>query len=101
VLSHLVTPRVECVESEGSHGRFVAEPLDRGFGITLGNALRRVLLGSLRGAAVTWIRIEGIQHEFSTIAHMKVPAVDWSGREVGAGGGGGERGPCRRHQSVD
>jgi len=77
VLSHLVTPRVECVESEGSHGRFVAEPLDRGFGITLGNALRRVLLGSLPGAAVTWIRIEGIQHEFSTIAHMKEDATEF------------------------
>lgn len=76
-MSHLVTPKVECVESEGSHGRFVAEPLDRGFGITIGNALRRVLLGSLRGAAVTWIRIEGIQHEFSTIAHMKEDATEF------------------------
>ncbi len=76
-MSHLVTPRVECVESEGSHGRFVAEPLDRGFGITIGNALRRVLLGSLRGAAVTWIRIDGIQHEFSTIAHMKEDATEF------------------------
>jgi len=76
-LSHLVTPKVECVESEGSHGRFVAEPLDRGFGITLGNALRRVLLGSLQGAAVTWVRIEGIQHEFSTIAHMKEDATEF------------------------
>jgi DNA-directed RNA polymerase subunit alpha len=76
-LSHLVTPKVECVESEGSHGRFVAEPLDRGFGITVGNALRRVLLGSLQGAAVTWIRIEGIQHEFSTIAHVKEDATEF------------------------
>ncbi|MDM7999267.1 MAG: DNA-directed RNA polymerase subunit alpha [Dehalococcoidia bacterium] len=76
-MSHLVTPRVECVESEGNHGRFVAEPLDRGFGITLGNALRRVLLSSLRGAAVTWIRIEGIQHEFSTIPHMKEDATEF------------------------
>jgi DNA-directed RNA polymerase subunit alpha len=72
-----VTPKVECVESEGSHGRFVAEPLDRGFGITVGNALRRVLLGSLQGAAVTWIRIEGIQHEFSTIAHVKEDATEF------------------------
>jgi DNA-directed RNA polymerase subunit alpha len=55
----------------------VAEPLDRGFGITVGNALRRVLLGSLRGAAVTWIRIEGIQHEFSTIPHMKEDATEF------------------------
>lgn len=76
-MSHLVIPKVECVESEGSHGRFVAEPLDRGFGITLGNALRRVLLGSLQGAAVTWIRIEAIQHEFSTIPHMKEDATEF------------------------
>ncbi|TET86811.1 MAG: DNA-directed RNA polymerase subunit alpha, partial [Dehalococcoidia bacterium] len=64
-MSHLVTPKVECVESKDNYGRFVAEPLERGFGITLGNALRRVLLGSLLGAAVTWVKIEGIHHEFS------------------------------------
>ncbi|MBI4640890.1 MAG: DNA-directed RNA polymerase subunit alpha [Candidatus Tectomicrobia bacterium] len=50
-----------------TYGRFIAEPLERGFGITLGNALRRVLLSSLKGAAVTALQIEGIYHEFSTI----------------------------------
>lgn len=76
-LSHLVTPRVECVESAGSYGRFVAEPLETGFGITLGNALRRVLLSSLLGAAVTWVRIEGIDHEFSTIPHVKEDVTEF------------------------
>lgn len=76
-MSYLVMPNVECVESQDSYGRFVAEPLERGFGITLGNALRRVLLGSLLGAAVTWIKIEGIEHEFSTIAHVKEDTTEF------------------------
>ena len=61
--------RIDCVElsQDGSYGKFVIEPLERGFGNTLGNALRRVLLSSLPGVAVTSIKIEGIMHEFSTI----------------------------------
>ena len=61
--------RIDCVElrQDGMYGKFVIEPLERGFGNTLGNALRRVLLSSLPGVAVTSIKIEGIQHEFSTI----------------------------------
>ena len=61
--------RIECAElsQDNAYGKFVIEPLERGFGNTLGNALRRVLLSSLPGAAVTTIKIEGIQHEFSTI----------------------------------
>ncbi len=61
--------RIECAElsQNGTFGRFIIEPLERGFGNTLGNALRRVLLSSLPGVAVTGIKIEGIQHEFSTI----------------------------------
>lgn len=76
-MSNLVTPRVECVESTSSYGRFIAEPLERGFGITLGNSLRRVLLSSLLGAAVNWVRIEGIQHEFSAIPHVKEDATEF------------------------
>ena len=61
--------RIECAEmsADNTYGKFVVEPLERGFGNTLGNALRRVLLSSLPGAAVTSIHIEGIQHEFTTI----------------------------------
>ena len=76
-MSHLVTPRVECVESTGDYGRFVAEPLERGFGITLGNALRRILLSSLLGAAVAWVRIDGIDHEFSTIPDVKEDVTEF------------------------
>ena len=61
--------RFTCLEktADGDYGKFVIEPLERGFGTTLGNALRRVLLSSLQGVAVTNIKIEGIAHEFSTI----------------------------------
>ena len=66
-------PRVECVEQadDGSYGKFVAEPLERGFGITLGNCLRRILLSSLPGVAVTSVKIDGVLHEFSTIPGVR------------------------------
>ncbi|MBF7083481.1 DNA-directed RNA polymerase subunit alpha [Desulfallas sp. Bu1-1] len=66
-------PRIECVESdkENNYGKFVVEPLERGYGITLGNSLRRILLSSLPGAAVTSIKIDGVLHEFSTIPGVK------------------------------
>jgi DNA-directed RNA polymerase subunit alpha len=73
----LSIPTVTCVESTGNYGRFLAEPLEPGFGITLGNALRRVLLSSLPGAAVTWVKIEGIQHEFSPIPYVKEDAMEF------------------------
>ncbi len=73
----LVIPHVECVETSETYGRFIIEPLEKGYGITLGNSLRRVLFSSLEGAAVTWIMIEGIQHEFSTYAHMKEDIIDF------------------------
>jgi len=76
-LSHLVVPKIECVESGDNFGRFLAEPLEKGFGVTLGNALRRVLLGYLPGAAVTRVKIEGIQHEFSPIPHVKEDAMEF------------------------
>jgi len=70
-LSRLVIPKIECVESKDNFGRFLARPLEKGFGVTLGNSLRRVLLNYLPGAAVTRVRIDGIQHEFSTVPHLQ------------------------------
>lgn len=66
-------PRIETEEltEDGKHGRFVVKPLERGFGNTLGNSLRRVLLSSLEGCAVTSIKIDGVLHEFSTIPGVK------------------------------
>ena len=65
--------RIECVsvDQNGCHAIFVVEPLERGFGHTLGNSLRRVLLSSLPGAAVSSVHIEGVQHEFSTVPGVK------------------------------
>ena len=62
-------PKIETasLSPDGRYGKFVAEPLERGFGITLGNSLRRVLLSSLPGVAVTSVKIDGVVHEFSTI----------------------------------
>ena len=62
-------PKIECVEdpANGTYGKFTVEPLERGYGITLGNALRRIMLSSLPGTAATSIKIAGVQHEFSTI----------------------------------
>ena len=66
-------PRVECVEKseDGKYARFEVEPLERGYGMTLGNSLRRVLLSSLPGAAATSVKIDGVLHEFSTIPGVK------------------------------
>jgi DNA-directed RNA polymerase subunit alpha len=66
-------PRIECIDSpeDLSYGKFVVEPLERGYGTTLGNSLRRILLSSLPGTAATSIKIAGVQHEFSTIPGVK------------------------------
>jgi len=66
-------PRIECIETleDESYGKYVVEPLERGYGTTLGNSLRRILLSSLPGTAVTTVKIAGIQHEFSTIPGVK------------------------------
>ncbi|MEG1107653.1 MAG: DNA-directed RNA polymerase subunit alpha [Oscillospiraceae bacterium] len=66
-------PRIECIEApmDDSYGKYIVEPLERGYGTTLGNSLRRVLLSSLPGTAVTSVKIAGVQHEFSTIPGVK------------------------------
>jgi len=71
----LLLPNVICTESNKNFGRFVAEPLEKGFGTTLGNSLRRVLLGSLTSAAVSAVEIAGIQHEFSVIPHAREDTI--------------------------
>jgi DNA-directed RNA polymerase subunit alpha len=69
-------PRISSEASDDTRGSFTIEPLDRGFGYTFGNSLRRVLLSSLAGAAVTSVRIEGVAHEFSTIRGVKEDVTD-------------------------
>ena len=75
----LIKPKGLVVDQEtltNTYGKFVAEPLERGFGITLGNSLRRVLLSSLQGAAITSTRIEGVEHEFMTIPEVAEDVTD-------------------------
>jgi DNA-directed RNA polymerase subunit alpha len=75
----LIKPRGLTVDQEtlsNTYGKFVAEPLERGFGITLGNSLRRVLLSSLQGAAITSVKIEGVEHEFMTIPEVAEDVTD-------------------------
>jgi DNA-directed RNA polymerase subunit alpha len=70
------TPQISAEKVQDNRGTFTIEPLDRGFGYTFGNSLRRVLLSSLAGAAVTSVRIEGVAHEFSTIAGVQEDVTD-------------------------
>src|SRR6187399_3785327 len=69
-------PVIDESSSNDRYGRFVIEPLERGFGLTLGNALRRVLLSSLQGAAVTSMQIEGVLHEFSSLPGVLEDVTD-------------------------
>ena len=69
-------PRITHEEVDANHGIFVIEPLDRGFGYTFGNSLRRVLLSSLEGAAVTSVKIEGVAHEFTTLPGVREDVMD-------------------------
>lgn len=71
-------PKIECVErtDDNSYAKFVVEPLERGYGITLGNSLRRILLSSLPGTAVTSVKIEGVLHEFSTVPGVLEDVTD-------------------------
>lgn len=70
-ISNLVLPKIESTAMSRQYGRFLIGPLERGYGTTMGNALRRVLLSSLPGAAVTSIRVTDVAHEFSAIPHVR------------------------------
>ena len=71
-----VSPRIETLEHNATYGKFVVEPLEPGYGVTLGNSLRRMLLTAIEGAAVTMVRIEGVQHEFQQIPGLKEDATE-------------------------
>lgn len=76
-MSDLIVSKVETVETRENYGRFSVEPIEKGFSVTLGNSMRRVLLGFLQGAAVTHVKIEGIHHEFSTIPRVKEDTTEF------------------------
>src|SRR5512141_919616 len=71
----MVTPKIEREAEARNYGKFIISPLERGYGITLGNALRRVLLSSLEGAAITSIRVADVQHEFSDIPGVREDVI--------------------------
>jgi DNA-directed RNA polymerase subunit alpha len=75
-LSEFQIPKITSENADEMKGTFVIEPLDKGFGYTFGNSLRRVLLSSLGGAAIKSVRIEGVAHEFSTIPGVKEDVTD-------------------------
>ena len=70
-------PSILVIEADDAYGKFVVEPLESGYGMTLGNPLRRVLYSSLMGTAVTWVKIEGVLHEYATIPHVKEEASEF------------------------
>ena len=65
-------PNIKCLEidNDSNYAKFVCEPLERGYGVTIGNSLRRILLSSLPGSAITSVKIDGVMHEFSTIPNV-------------------------------
>jgi DNA-directed RNA polymerase subunit alpha len=71
-----ILPKLKTQQEDGTHGVYIIEPLERSYGITVGNALRRALLSALPGVAVTMIRVEGVSHEFSTISGVKEDVLD-------------------------
>ena len=77
--SELEVPGLSIVDEENgeSYGRFLVQPLEKGWGVTLGNPIRRILLNSLPGTAITWIKIDGIQHEYSTLENMREGIVEF------------------------
>lgn len=76
-MSALAISKIELIDSSDNYGRFLAEPLEKGFGTTLGNTMRRVLLSYLPGAAITQVHIDGIPHEFSSIPHIKEDVIEF------------------------
>lgn len=75
-MSLSVVPKIQSVETRENFGRFIVEPLEKGFGVTLGNSLRRIMLGHLPGAAITHVKIDGIQHEFMPIPNVKEDVIE-------------------------
>ena len=71
-----IQPQIKVIEAHDTYGKFVIEPLERGYGITIGTPLRRVLLSSIPGTAVTWIKIDGVLHEYSTIPNVKEEVME-------------------------
>ena len=77
VSAEALTPEIKIMETGDTYGRFAIEPLERGYGITVGNPMRRMLLSSIEGIAITWVKLNGILHEYSIIPHMKEEVMEF------------------------
>ena len=75
--AELLIPEIKTLEAGETYGKFAIEPLERGYGITIGNPMRRILLSSIEGTAITWVKIDGILHEYSSIPHMKEEVIEF------------------------
>ena len=72
-----LVPEIHILEAGDTYGKFAMEPLERGYGISIGNPMRRMLLSSIEGTAITWVKIEGVLHEYSTIPNMKEEVMEF------------------------
>ena len=72
-----LTPEIKMIDANDTYGKFVFEPLERGYGISVGNPMRRMLLSSIEGTAITWVKIDGVLHEYATIPHMKEEVLEF------------------------
>ena len=77
VAETIISPEIKVIEAGDTHGKFAIEPLERGYGITLGNPMRRMLLSSIEGTAITWVKMDGILHEYSQIPHVKEEVMEF------------------------
>ena len=72
-----LTPEIKVLQADDTYGKFTIEPLQRGYGITIGNPMRRMLLSSIEGTAITWVKIDGVLHEYSIISHMREEVMEF------------------------
>ncbi len=72
-----LTPEIKILQADDTYGKFTIEPLQRGYGITMGNPMRRMLLSSIEGTAITWVKIDGVLHEYSSISHMREEVMEF------------------------
>ena len=72
-----IVPEIKVIDLNDTYGKFVIEPLERGYGITVGNPIRRMLLSSIEGTAITWVKIDGVLHEYSSVPHMREEVMDF------------------------
>ena len=72
-----LAPEIKIISADDTHGKFAIEPLERGFGITIGNPIRRMLLSSIEGTAITWVKIDGVLHEYASIPYMKEEVMEF------------------------